>query len=109
MSKRTPSILIGDIREALAKIARYVVNMDEAAFLADEKTTDAVVRNLEIIGEAVKQLPDDFKAAHSKLSWSQMAGLRNRIVHDYAGLDLELIWEIIQHSLPDLSEQLQNI
>ena len=106
MSKRSSVILLEDIGLALAKIARYVAGMDRQAFMASEITIDAVVRNLEVIGEAVKQLPDEFKAQHSSLPWAQMAGLRNRIVHDYAGLDLEIIWEIVLRSLPELREQL---
>ena len=61
----------------------------KGSFLADEKTIDAVVRNLEIIGEAAKQLPAEFKNRHSAIPWAQIAGLRNRIVHDYAGTDLK--------------------
>lgn len=107
MSKRDPALLIEDICVAMDKIARYTAGMERPAFLADEKTADAVVRNLEIIGEAAKQVPEDFKARHASVPWAQMAGLRNRIVHDYAGIDLELIWEIVGHSLPPLREQLK--
>ncbi|WP_395746199.1 DUF86 domain-containing protein [Prosthecobacter sp.] len=85
MSRRDASLLLQDMRESMQKIARYVAGMDRAAFLADEKTVDAVVRNVEIIGEASKQLPDDFRACHPQVPWTQMAGMRNRIVHDYAG------------------------
>jgi uncharacterized protein with HEPN domain len=65
--------------------------LDEGSFLLDEKTTDAVVRNLEIIGEAAKQLSAEFKNRHSAVPWERIAGLRNRIVHDYAGTDLKLV------------------
>ncbi|MGI8602093.1 MAG: HepT-like ribonuclease domain-containing protein [Verrucomicrobiales bacterium] len=109
MSKRDPALLLEDMRAALEKIARYTAGMQRAAFLADEKTVDAVVRNLEIIGEASKQVPEEFKALHPALPWSQMAGLRNRIVHDYAGIDLELIWDIVGNSLPALRGQLDGL
>ena len=109
MSKRDPALLIEDMRAALAKIARYTAGMERAAFLADEKTADAVVRNLEIVGEASKQVPEEFKALHPALPWTQMAGLRNRIVHDYAGIDLELIWDIVGNSLPALRGQLDGL
>ena len=109
MSKRDAAILLEDIREAVAKIGRYVSGMDRTAFLGDEKTVDAVVRNVEIIGEAVKQLPDNFKAANSAVPWAQIAGLRNRIVHDYAGVDIEIIWQVVQESLPELITQISNI
>ena len=83
--------------------------MDEASFLADEKTSDAVVRNLEIIGEAAKQLPTEFKKQHSAIPWMQIAGLRNRIVHDYAGIDLKLVWNILQTAIPRLSLQIAEL
>ncbi len=65
--------------------------LNHEQFLTDDKTVDAVVRNLEIIGEASRQLPEEFKERHSAIPWHKMAGLRNRIVHDYFGVDLELI------------------
>lgn len=106
MSKRDPQLLLEDIQMAIDKIERYTAGMSQDNFLADIKTVDAVVRNLEIIGEAVRQMPDAYKASHSKIPWMQVAGLRNRIVHDYAGLDLELIWQIIIKNLPDLKRLL---
>ena len=109
MSKREPAILLDDIRTALGKIERYVSGLDREAFLSDEKTIDAVVRNLEIIGEAVKQLPADFKQRYSGVPWPQIAGLRNRIVHDYAGIDLELIWQVLQTGLPEFSAQIKGV
>jgi uncharacterized protein with HEPN domain len=104
--KRDAAVLVGDIHDAMDKIGRYVLGMDRDAFLADEKTADAVVRNLEIIGEAAKQMPDEFKTRHATVPWAQMAGLRNRVVHDYAGVDLEIVWEIVKTSLPELRKQL---
>ena len=83
--------------------------MDHNAFLADDLAIDGVARNLEIIGEAVRQLPEEFRNAHTQISWTQIAGLRNRIVHDYFGLDLEIIWEIVQHDLPELEKQVRGI
>lgn len=81
--------------------------MDRDAFLSDDLVIDAVARNLEIIGEAARQLPEDFRRAHAQIPWTQIGGLRNRIVHDYFGLDLEIIWEIIQHDLPELEKQVR--
>ncbi len=76
-------------------------------FSADELVIDGVARNLEIIGEATRQLPEEFRRVHPQIAWTQIAGLRNRIVHDYFGLDLEIIWEIIQHDLPELEKQVR--
>ena len=109
MSERDPALLVGDIRDALARIGRYVAGLDLDAFLADEKTADAVIRNLEIIGEASRRMPEDCRKLHPAVPWPQMAGLRNRIVHDYAGVDLAIVWEIVTRSLPELRKQLDSM
>ena len=104
MSKRNPLVLLEDMMVAIQKIGRYTSQMDHDAFLQDELVIDGVARNLEIIGEAARQLPQEFRRVHAEIPWTQIAGLRNRIVHDYFGLDLEIIWEIIQHDLPELEK-----
>ena len=106
MPKRDVALLLEDILAAIGKIERYTAGIGREAFLGDEKTIDAVVRNLEIIGEAARQVPGDFAAAHPQVPWARIAGLRNRIVHDYFGLDLEIIWQILQVDLPQLKSQL---
>ena len=94
---------------AMGKIGRYTSGMDQELFRQDEKTVDAVVRNLEILGEAVRQLPEGFLARNPEVPCRQIAGLSNRIVHDYFGLDLDLIWEVIQHDLPQLQARLGHL
>lgn len=107
MSKRDPLVLLEDIMLAIQKIGRYTSQLDHEGFIADDLVVDAVARNLEIIGEATRQLPEEYKRAHPQIPWTQIAGLRNRIVHDYFGLDLEIIWEIIEHDLPELEKQVR--
>ncbi len=102
MPKRDPVLLVEDMLASVRKIEVYIAGLDHAAFLADEKTIDAVVRNLEVLGEAAKQLPEDFTSRHTSIPWNQIAGLRNRIVHDYFGLDLEIIWQIVHRDLQPL-------
>ncbi len=109
MPKRDPDLLLEDIRSSLERIERYTAGMDRERFLHDGKTIDAVVRNLEIVGEAVRRLPEAFIRQHSEISWRQIAGLRNRIVHDYFGLDLEIIWQVLQTALPDFKRELDAI
>jgi uncharacterized protein with HEPN domain len=109
MSKRDAGVLLEDIRDAMRKVSNYVEGMDLANFMADEKTVDAVVRNISVIGEATKQLPEDFKAIHSEIPWAQMAGMRNRIVHDYAGVDLEIVWRVITEAMPDLAKRISEM
>ena len=106
MSKRPADLFLDDIRESIARIERYTVGLERAGFEADEKTVDAVVRNLEIIGEAARQLPEEFTRRNLKIEWRKIAGRRNRIVHDYFGLDLEIIWQIIRSDLPALKREL---
>ncbi len=81
--------------------------MDQDEFLNDEKTIDAVVRNLEIIGEATRQLPGDFRKRHIEIPWREISGVRNRIVHDYMGVDLQIIWHIINSELDTLKQQIR--
>jgi uncharacterized protein with HEPN domain len=109
MPKRDPDLLIQDMLEAVRKIELFIAGLDRSAFLRDEKTVDAVVRNLEVLGEAARQLPEDFTSRFSAVPWYQIAGLRNRIVHDYFGLDLGIIWQIIHHDLPLLKAQLEKL
>ena len=106
MPERDAGLLVADILAAIGKIDRYTLGITREAFLADEKTIDAVVRNLEIIGEAARRLPAEFAAAHPDISWRQIAGLRNRIVHEYFGLDLDIVWHIVEHDLPQLKVRL---
>lgn len=87
MSSRSAQLLIEDILSASEKIQRYTDGMSFDQFTLDEKTADAVVRNFEVIGEAANRLPADFKAQHPHIDWDRIRGFRNRIVHDYFGID----------------------
>jgi uncharacterized protein with HEPN domain len=109
MSRRATPLLVEDIWEAIEKIQRYVAGLDHDAFIKDDKTIDSVVRNLEIIGEAANRLPEDFRAQHTEIEWRRIIGLRNRIVHDYFNIDVEIVWEIIQKDLPNLKSKLSII
>ena len=102
MSRRATPLLVEDIWEAIEKIQRYVAGLDHDTFTKDDKTIDSVVRNLEIIGEAANRLPENFRAQHPEIEWRRIIGLRNRIVHDYFNIDVEIVWEIIRKDLPNL-------
>jgi uncharacterized protein with HEPN domain len=78
-------------------------------FAKDTKTIDAVIRNLEVIGEAARQVPDIIKQKYSDIPWKELIGLRNRVVHEYFGVDFEIVWEIITNDLPDLKEKIGNV
>ena len=109
MSKRSLELLVEDIWESIGKIERYTEGMTQEVFQSDEKTTDAVVRNLEIIGEAAGRLPKDFTDKHSKVEWVKIKGLRNRIVHEYFGVDIQIIWQILNKDLPAFKASLKSI
>ena len=74
----------------------------KASFFADRKTQDAVVRNLEIIGEATKRLSHSLKDAHPDISWKPIAGMRDKLIHDYFGINLQLVWDVVERDLPAL-------
>jgi len=107
MSKRDPSLLVEDIIDSANKILDYTANFSFEEFIKDGKTIDAVIRNFEIIGEAANRLPEEFKDKHSNIDWHRIRGFRNRIVHDYFGIDYSIVWEIKESFLPALIETLK--
>jgi uncharacterized protein with HEPN domain len=106
---RDSKIYLEDILEATRKITAYTGSQSKAAFLEDEKTIDAVVRNLEVIGEAVKKLPEDLRAKHSAVEWKKIAGLRDILIHEYFGLDTEIVWDIVQNKVPALDREVRTM
>ncbi len=109
MSKRDPKLLIDDIIESGSKILEYIGDMDFESFLKDSKTVDAVIRNFEIIGEAANRLPDEYKDSYSSIDWHKIRGFRNRIVHDYMGIDYQIVWQIKENFLPNLLVELKRL
>ena len=107
MSKRDSHLLVVDIIDSGEKIIRYCDGLTFDQFLADDRTMDAVIRNFEVIGEAANRLPDEFKEQHPAIDWHKIRGFRNRIVHDYMGIDYSIVWEIKTGFLPDLLTMLQ--
>ncbi len=109
MSKRESKLLIEDILESGQKILDYTKGLTYEEFLKDSKTVDAVIRNFEIIGEAANRLTEDFKDENSNIDWHRIRGFRNRIVHDYFGIDYEIVWQIKDTFLPKTLEQISLI
>lgn len=109
MSKRPIDLLLSDICLAIDRIEQYIENLSFDAFSKDQKSVDAVVRNLEIIGEAANRLPDEFKEKYSEIEWYKVVGLRHRIVHEYFGIDLEIIWQILHKDLQELKRKIIEI
>ena len=109
MSKRQPELLIGDIIRSAKKILSYAEGLSYDEFIRDDKTVDAVIRNFEIIGEAANRLPEEFKDKNPQIDWHRIKGFRNRIVHDYMGIDYTIVWEIRNTFLPVLLEDLLKV
>ena len=101
MSERTPALLTEDIIASGNKIISYTEGISFEDFVADDKTADAVIRNFEIIGEAANRLPETFKEKHPEIDWHRIRGFRNRIVHDYFGIDYSIVWQIKETFLPE--------
>ena len=106
---RDYKVYLEDILEAIHKIRAYTAGMSLPTFTADSKTFNAVARNLEIIGEAAKGLPEPVRAGHAEVNWKRIAGLRNILIHEYFGVDATIIWDIVQNKLTTLENTSQEI
>lgn len=109
MSRRQPSLLIEDIIESGRKILSYTAGLTIEQFLGDEKTVDAVIRNFEVIGEAAGNLPIEFRSQYPDIDWHRIKGFRNRIVHEYFGIDYEIVWKIKETYLHEMLQKLSEI
>src|SRR3989344_4974285 len=109
MSKRFPRLYLEDILNSIANIEEYTNDISFEDFSGDRKTIDAVVRNLEIIGEAAKNIPEDFRENHSELPWSEMISMRNKVIHEYISVDVEILWKTIKEDLPKLKELVEKL
>ena len=109
MPPREWRLRVEDILEAIARIQQYVEGLTFEQFQADQKTVDAVVRNLEIIGEAVRHLSASQQGLPGETPWADIAGMRNILIHEYFGVDLTIIWHTIVEDLPKLKVQVQGL
>ena len=106
MSKREDVELLSDIREAITRIRAYIKGMGYGEFLNDTKTQDAVVRNLEIIGEATKNLSNELRGEYTEIPWKQQARLRDRLIHH---VNYDIVWDIATEELPRVLRQIETI
>ena len=102
-------LYLEDIEACCKKVIRYTDGFSYDEFALDEKTIDAVIRNLEIIGEAVKQLPTELREQNPEISWREIAGMRNFIAHAYFALDLEVVWNVVEAEIPVLKNAIRDI
>ena len=100
---------IDDMLEAAHKIERYTDGMSHEEFVSDEKTVDAVLRNLEILGEASKLIAEDVREHAPEIPWSDMAGMRDKLIHGYATIDLDIVWRTVTEEVPHLRSKLDEL
>jgi len=107
--KRDYSLFVKDIIRAMELIEEFVADISLEKFKADDKTSSAVIRKFEIIGEAVKQIPQKIKDEYKDIRWKSMAGMRDRLIHAYFGIDFDLVWAAIKNEIPTLKPKLKKI
>ncbi len=97
------------IQDAVAKVLRYTKGKSESDFLGDELIQDGVIRNLEIVGEAVSKLTSELKARHADVPWGDISGMRNRLIHGYVTVNLEIVWSTVVKVLPEFQRKVTAI
>ena len=108
-SEREYADYLEDILDAISKIAKFIERMTSDQFANDDKTTYAVIRALEIIGEATKHIPEQVRRKYPKVSWREMAGIRDKLIHDYFGVNKEVVWKTVTEDLPKLEPEIRFI
>jgi uncharacterized protein with HEPN domain len=107
--KRDYTLYLQDILDCIEKIDEFVGDMDYEEFVEDDKTSSAVVRKLEIMGEAAKNIPQELRQNYKEIPWSDIAKMRDKIIHFYFGVDYEIVWKVIKERLPTLKQQIERI
>lgn len=106
---RNHSLYLKDILTAITAIEEFVKGIEFDEFKNDDKTSSAVIRKFEIIGEATKKIPETFKKKYPEIPWKEMAGMRDKLIHFYFGIDYKLVWQTIKHRIPQIKPLLSKI
>lgn len=107
--KRDLRLFIGDILDSIKRIESFSKGLTKEKLEKDELYQSAIIRQIEIIGEAVKNIPDSFRNRYSEIPWQKIAGMRDVIIHGYFRVDLETVWRVIKKDLPDLKNKISKI
>jgi uncharacterized protein with HEPN domain len=108
-TQRDDSVYLKHIRDSIVRIQEYTKGLDKAGFLKNTLVQDAVIRQIEIIGEAGKRLSEGVRAQHSDIPWQDISGMRNKLVHDYFGVDIEKVWLTVRDDIPILKKEVTRI
>ncbi|MBU4584243.1 MAG: DUF86 domain-containing protein [Proteobacteria bacterium] len=109
VSPRNWQFRLDDISDSLNLIAEYTKDLDFSSWSQDRKTIDAVIRNLEIIGEAASHIPESIQSKYPEIPWIQMKGMRNILIHEYFGVDIDVLWQTVIDDLPRLKKQIETL
>ena len=109
MKERDDLPYLRHILDAIGRIESYVSGVDEGDFLGNAEKQDAVIRQLQIVGEAAKRLSAELRAAHPDIPWREVAGMRDKLVHDYFGVDLRFVWVTVTEDIPDFKARIEAI
>lgn len=104
-----PEEYLRHILDEISYIEGATLHLAKTDFLSDETLKRSFVRSLEIIGEAVKKIPQDFRSGHPDIDWRRIAGMRDRLIHDYMGVDYSIVWDAVSNKLPELKKAIQSI
>ena len=107
MSKRDDTTILEDIRAAIDRILTYSQELEYDDFVTDIKTQDAIIRNIEILGEAVKLLSEKTKEKYPNVPWKDIAGTRDKLIHDYFGVNIDVVWSIVRNDIPLLNKEIE--
>lgn len=107
--KKDPTVFVKHILQSIEAVEKYLEDVSENDFYESAKTQDAVVRRIEIIGEATKNLPNEFKEKYPDIPWKDMAGMRDKIVRQYFGINFNRVWDTAKRTIPELKKQIEEI
>jgi uncharacterized protein with HEPN domain len=108
-AERNPADYLADILEASGKISNFIGGLDSEQFAADEKTFYAVIRGLEIIGEAARKIPPSVRRQYPQVPWREITGMRDKLIHDYMGVNVTVVWKTVTEDLPAMELQIRQI